>query len=384
MNHLSKRLESFDSSKIRAAFELAEAIPNQIDLSIGFPEGKTPRYVKRAAIAAIRNDQTYYTPSGGLPELRRAAARKFAAENGIDADAERVSVTPGLTTAILLCYLALLDPGDEVLLPDPYFPPYRDLALMTGAKLKMIDTAPAFQLTAELIEPLLTPKSKLLVINSPNNPTGAIYPKNELLKIAQLAKKHDLIIISDEIYEYFVYDGRHFSIGSAYENTLTLNGFSKAYAMTGWRIGYISGPRDIINAIDELQQYIVFSSSSIGQYAALAALRRQPAKLSRRYRAKRDLALKTLSPVFPDIRGAQGAFYLFLKLPSGIDDVGFVNHLSHRGVLTLPGGAFSKHADYIRVSYGGETKNLKKGLELVRESVEILQHPKAKATGRKR
>ncbi|HEX5448375.1 MAG TPA: aminotransferase class I/II-fold pyridoxal phosphate-dependent enzyme, partial [Candidatus Saccharimonadales bacterium] len=280
--------------------------------------------------------------------------------------------------AILLCYLALLDPGDEVLLPDPFFPPYRDLAVVVGAQPRLIDTAPSFQLTAEMLKPHITAKTKILVINSPNNPTGAVYDKSELAKIANLAKKHRFFIISDEIYEHFVYDGEHFSVGSVYENVLTLNGFSKAYAMTGWRIGYVCGPGEVIDAINELQQYIVFSSSSIGQYAALAALRRSPAKAAQRYHAKRDLALKILADTFGDIHGGQGAFYLFLKLPGGIDDLGFINHLSHRGVLALPGSAFSKHHDYIRVSYGGETKNLKKGLERVRETVQIMKAGKHK------
>lgn len=371
-NKIAKRLAKFDSSKIRLAFELAEEIPNHIDLSIGYPEDDTPYYIKEAGIQAIKRGYTKYIGSNGLFELRNAIAKKLNQENNITTDAARVTITPGVTTGILLAYLSLLDPGDEVLLPDPFFPPYHDIALMLGAQLIPVDTAPSFQLTADLIEPLITKKTKLLVINSPNNPSGAIYPKNELIKIAALARKHNIIVISDEVYEYFTYDNKHFSIGSIYENTLTLNGVSKSYAMTGWRIGYISGPSDIIDAINELQQYIVFSSSSISQYAALAALSQSPKKIINKYHAKRDLAKEKLKRGFKDIQGAEGAFYFFLRLPNGIKDIAFVNHLAHRGVIILPGSAFSKNDNYIRVAFGSETNNLLKGLQLICESVDIL------------
>jgi aspartate/methionine/tyrosine aminotransferase len=372
-SYLAKRLQNFDSSKIRAAFEFAEDIPNLIDLSIGFPEDDTPDYVKLAAAEAIKNNHTRYTAANGLAALRQAIARKLEKENQISATPDSITITPGVTTGILLSYLAILDPGDEILLPDPFFPPYHDLAVMLGAKAVLVDTAPTFQLTAALIEPLITAKTKALVVNSPNNPSGAVYPKEELVKIAALAKKHGLLIISDEIYEHFTYDAEHFSIGSIYRETLTLNGFSKGYAMTGWRIGYIAGPQMIIDAINELQQYTVFSSSSISQHAALAALRQRPRDIAVNYKTKRDSAKQLLESAFPDIQGAQGAFYFFLRLPPGIEDMRFVNQLSHRGVLVLPGSAFSRHNDYIRIAFAAETKNLTEGLKRVCESTAIMK-----------
>ena len=372
MSFISQRIKLFDSSKIRAAFEFAEDIPNPIDLSIGFPEDNTPDYVKLAGIEAIKNNHTRYTPTNGLLALRSAIAEKLSHENNIPSSADHVTVTPGITMGILLSYLAVLDPGDEVLLPEPFFPPYRDLALMLGAKLTLIDTAPTFQLTAEMIQPYITPKTKVLAINSPNNPSGAIYPETELRKIAGLAKKHNILLISDEVYEYFSYDEKHFSVGSIYPNTLTLNGFSKSHAMTGWRIGYINGSPEIIEAINELQQYTVFSSSSIGQHAALAALAHKPERLTSKYKIKRDKVRRLLSGTFPDIQGAQGAFYFFLKLPGDIKDTQFVNHLAHKGVIVLPGSAFSHHENYIRLAFGAETKNLEAGLTRLCESVAIL------------
>lgn len=369
---VAKRLEDFDSSKIRDAFDFAADIPNVIDLSIGFPEDNTPNYIKRAGIEAIRNNRTRYTPSNGIIELRTSIAEKLVRDNGIPASSEVVTVTPGLTTGILLAYLAVLDVGDEVLVPEPFFPPYKDLAVMIGAVPKTINTFPTFQLTAEMIKPLITPRTKALVINSPNNPSGAIYPQAELKKIAALAKKHKILVISDEVYEFFAYDEAHFSIASIYPNTLTLNGFSKSYAMTGWRIGYICGPLDIIDAINELQQYIVFSSSSIGQHAALAALKKDPKKITAKYKSKRDKARRVLQQTFKQICGARGAFYFFLELPNNIVDLKFVNHLAHRGVILLPGSAFSHRQNYIRISYAIETDNLLTGLNRVCESVDIL------------
>lgn len=369
---IADRLDHFDSSKVRLAFELAGQIPNPIDLSIGFPEDNTPAAIKNAGIAAIRDNQTRYVPSDGLPQLRTAIAAKLKRDNKIKIEPSQVTVTPGVTTGILLSYLALLNPGDEILLPDPFFPPYRDLASMLGCKPVLVDTAPSFQLTAAMLEPLITSKTKVLAINSPNNPSGAVYPKEELVKIAALAAKHNLTIISDEVYEYFAYDRPHFSIGSIYTNTLTLNGFSKSYAMTGWRIGYIAGPQDIIDAIDELQQYIVFSASSIGEYAALEAIKVSPHSVGIKYRKKRDKALEFISDVYPDVQGGQGAFYLFLKLPEGVLDVDVVKMLAHSGVIILPGSAFSAHNDYVRISFAAETNNLRKGLRLLCSTVQTL------------
>jgi aspartate/methionine/tyrosine aminotransferase len=371
-DRIAHRLNDFDSGKIRLAFELAKEIPDQIDLSIGFPEEDTPDNVKKAGIHSIQMDQTRYLPTNGLAELRRRIAHKLNTENSIKASADNISITPGLTTAILLCYLALLDPGDEVILPQPLFPPYYELAKIAGGVPVPLSTFPDFQLTAEAVQKKITARTKLLVINSPNNPTGAVYHEAELRKIAELAKRRGIIIISDEIYEYFSYDKPHFSIGSVYKDTLTLNGFSKAYAMTGWRVGYICGPADVVEAVNQLQQYIVFSSSSIAQYAALEAIKRPPLHLQAGYKLKRDTAVNLLKKTFPDIAGAQGAYYLFLKLPGGLEDVKLVNQLSHRGVIVLPGSAFSDRKDYIRVSYAGDLRKLKTGLNRLNESIGIL------------
>lgn len=368
---IAKRLEKFDSSAIRYAFTLAEEIKNPIDLSIGFPEDPTPKSIKNAAIAAIESDFTRYTSSNGTLELRQAIAKKLFTENNLPVTADTVSVVPGLTTGILICYLALLDAGDEVLLPDPYFPPYKELAEMLGAKAVLVDTLPDFQLTAEKLEKHITPKSKVLIINSPNNPSGAVYPKSELIKIAKLAKKHNLVILSDEIYENFCYNSKHFSIGSVYDDTITLNGFSKAYAMTGWRIGYLAGPRELIGAINELLQYTVFSTNSISQKAVIAAFRFKAKGITKKYQAKRDLVLHLYGKHF-SVKGAQGAFYTFLELPKGISDLDFVQAAAKRGVIILPGRAFSAHTNYIRIAYCNNYRQLVKGIEIVNDLIDEM------------
>ncbi len=363
---IAQRMNQFDSTHLSRAFARAAAMTNPIDLSIGFPEDDTPGIIKKAGIKAIQNNKTRYTPPNGTLALRSALAAKLELMNGIAATPETVSVTPGATTGILLAYLALLNPGDEILLPDPYFPPYRDIATMLGAVPVLIDTFPDFQLTARRIEPLITENTRVLVINTPNNPSGAVYPEIELRRIARLARKHNITIIADEIYEHFAYDIPHFSIGSIYHQTLTLNGFSKAYAMTGWRLGYMAGPLAIIAAINQLQQYIVFSSSSIAQEAGVAALRFDPSKLTDKYRRKRDLVREYLADSY-HLAGSQGAFYAFIPVPTGHNDISFARAAVEKNVIILPSRAFSMHTDYVRIAFATDRSKLERGLKIMRE-----------------
>ncbi len=342
------------------------ALDNPIDLSIGVPEELTPEHIKAAGIRAIQNDHTTYLPANGLPELREALAEKLNLENGIHATADTVTVVPGLTTGQLLIYLAILDPGDEIIVLDPYYPPYPHLASTVGAHVVYVSTLPTYQPDLPAIEASITNRTKAIVVNSPNNPTGAVYSEDTLRKIADIAERHNVLVISDEIYEHFVYDGKHFSIGSVYPNTITLNGFSKEFAMTGWRVGYITGPPEIIDAINELQQYIVMSSSSIAQHAALAALKHRP-QLAAKYKVKRDLTAKRLAAMEYDIHGLQGAFFAFIKAPNDLTDIEFVDMASERGLIIVPGRAFSRLHGYVRISYGADIHALRRGLDTLAE-----------------
>jgi len=374
MSFIARRLELFDSSDFRDAIKKQSSLKNPVDLSIGVPEELTPEHIKLAGIRAIQQDKTTYSPANGIPELRQALAYKLITENHIPCTPESVTIVPGLTTGQLLVYLAVLDPDDEVIVFDPYYPPYPHLASMVGARVVYVSTLPTFQPDLAALEAAITDKTKLIVINSPNNPSGAVYPKHTLEAIAALAEKNDILLISDEIYEHFVYDDTHFSVGSIYPNTVTMNGFSKEYAMTGWRLGYITGPQEIIDAINELQQYVVMSSSSIAQHAAVAALKHKPKHLVDKYKAKRNLVQSRLTKLGYKLAGAQGAYYAFLKAPHNLTDVEFVNKATDYGLILVAGRAFSQLHGFIRISYGTDIETLRRGLDIIERITKDLEN----------
>lgn len=244
---------------------------------------------------------------------------------------------------------------------------------MVGARPVLISTLPTFQPDLDILEASITDKTKVIIVNSPNNPSGAVYPESTLREIARIAAKHNVLIISDEIYEQFTYGTPHFSIGSIYPNTITMNGFSKEYAMTGWRIGYIAGPQEIITAINELQQYIVMSSSSIAQHAAIAALKQKPAGMLDKYQKKRDFVTARLRELGIRVEGSQGAFYTFIKAPHDLTDLEYVERASTHGLVLVPGRAFSQSHGYIRISYGADMETVKKGLEIIETIAKEMQ-----------
>jgi aspartate/methionine/tyrosine aminotransferase len=375
IHNIPKRLEKFDSSLFQEAFRRQQQLKDPVDLSVGLPGGPTPQYIKDAGIKAIQEDHTVYTPANGIPELRRAIAEKLAKENALVADESSVTVVPGLTAGMLITYLALLNPGEEVLVMDPCYPSYHYLVPLADGILKRIPTLHNFQLDFTAIERSITPKSRMIIVNTPNNPTGAVYPKEDLMRLAEIAKEHDLLIVSDEMYESFVYEGEHFSIGSIYPNTLTMNGFSKAYSMTGWRLGYIHGPQQLISQINSLQQYAIFSSSSIAQYAALAALS-QPTLPRDSYVQKRQLINTELRALGYDIQGNDGAYYTFFKVPHGLTDIEFINKAADNNLLLLPGRAFSQEENYVRLSYGGRIEDVEQGLAIIKKITEEAKYQK--------
>lgn len=371
MSFVAQRLNYFDSSDFRAAINKQLLLSDPIDLSIGVPEELTAEHIKQAGIRAILENKTVYTPADGLPELRAAVAEKLHNENGLAATENTVTVVPGLTTGQMLVYLAILDPGDEVIVFDPYYPPYPHLASMVGGHVVYVSTLPTFHPDLDALEMSITNRTKVIVVNSPNNPTGAVYPEHVLRQIAKIAERHNLLIISDEIYEHFVYDTPHFSIGSIYPNTITLNGFSKEYAMTGWRLGYIAAPAEIINAIDELQQYGIMSSSSIAQYAALAALKHRP-QIVDKYRQKRDYLVPKLQEMGFRVQGAEGAYYAFVKAPQDLIDTEFVDRATEHNLILVPGRAFSRLHGFVRISYGADMHTLQRGVTALQQTVADL------------
>jgi aspartate/methionine/tyrosine aminotransferase len=286
--------------------------------------------------------------------------------------ANQITIVPGLTTGLLLTYMAIIDPGDEIITMDPGYPPYEQLAKAMGAEVMSVLTLPSFQLNLPAIEASITDKTKAIVINTPNNPSGAVYPEADLRKLAKIAEKNDVLIISDEIYEHFIYEGKHFSIGSIYPNTITMHGFSKQYSMTGWRLGYISGPYEVVEAINELQQYAVFSSSSIAQHAAIEALKIKT-NLVPKYKKKRDIVIKELAKCGIDVSSASGSYYVFFKAPNNLTDLEFTEKLLDHNVVLVPGRAFSSRHGYVRLSYGASIEVVKKGLSEIQKSILMLK-----------
>lgn len=366
---ISRRLSSFNSTVFRNLFVHEQILSDPINLSVGLPEDDTPDRIKNAGIEAIEKNYTRYTPGNGTNQLRHAITNKLFKENGVMLPANQVTIVPGLTTGLLLVYMAILDPGDEIITMDPGYPPYDQLARAIGAEVISLPTLSNFQLDLNAIEDSITDKTKAIVINSPNNPTGAVYPEKDLRKLVNIAKKHGVLIISDEIYEHYVYDTNHFSVASIYEDTISMHGFSKQYSMTGWRLGYISGPYDIIEAINELQQYAVFSSSAIAQHAGLEALAMEDYNLVPKYKKKRNFVIKELEKAGVEVMGAQGSYYVFFKAPSGLTDLEFAEKLLSHNLILVPGRAMSKKHNYMRLSYGAPMETVKTG---VKELIKVI------------
>lgn len=320
---LSARARSLKPSATVAvtsrALELQRQGRKVISLSVGEPDFDTPPHIKRAAIKAIEAGKTKYTPVSGIPELREAISTKFRRENGLDYAPDAVTVTSGGKQALFNAFFALLDPGDEVLIPAPYWVSYPEMVALTGAVPVAVPTSAqgGFLLDPDVLAAHITPRTRMVVLNSPGNPTGAVFPPETLRAVAALAQKHNLTIVTDEMYEHLVYDAEQVSIGTfAPEHTLTINGASKAYAMTGWRIGYAGGPKHVIAAMNTIQSQSTSNASSVGQYAALAALEDhaetqrfvEMARLA--YRERRDRIVAGLNALGLLTPTPQGAFYV--------------------------------------------------------------------------
>ncbi|WP_034385082.1 pyridoxal phosphate-dependent aminotransferase [Deinococcus sp. YIM 77859] len=301
------------------ALELRRAGVDVLSMSVGEPDFDTPPHIKAAALQAIEAGKTKYTPVNGLPELREAISAKFERENGLSYAPDAVTVTSGGKQALFNAFFALLNPGDEVLIPAPYWVSYPEMVALTGAVPVAVPTAPetGFLLDPQELEARVTPRTRMIVLNSPGNPTGAVFPPEVLAAVAEVAQRHNLVIVTDEMYEHLVYDAEQVSIGRyAPEHTLTVNGASKAYAMTGWRIGYAGGPRDVIAAMNALQSQSTSNASSISQYAALAALTKHEetarftAQARCAYRERRDRIVAGLNALGLPTPMPQGAFYV--------------------------------------------------------------------------
>jgi aspartate aminotransferase len=341
----------------------------------GEPDSDTPEHIKRAAIEALEAGFTKYTPNAGIPELRQAIADKLATDNGLNYRAGQIVVSNGAKHACYNAILATCQPGDEVVIPAPYWVSYPDMVRLVGAEPVIVPTSErnAWKMRPEDFENAMTPRTKMLIMNSPGNPTGSVYTREELEAIVNVAAEEDIYVLSDEIYEKLVYDdAKHVSIGSlskeAYDLTITVNGFSKSYAMTGWRLGYLAAPDAVARAVDSIQSHTSSNPSSFSQYGALAALKgdqqpladmREEFEMRRNYMFDRISKISNVTAVKP-----QGAFYILVNISQlGLTSQNFADRLlSKANVAVVPGAAFGDDRT-VRFSYATSLDVIKKGLD---------------------
>lgn len=358
---ISDRLRNIKPSGVRRIFDLARQMKDPINLSIGEPDFDIPEPLKEEGIKWIRRGFNKYTPSQGIPELRERIAEHLRKKGVLF---EEVMVTAGVTGGLLLASLALINPGDEVLIPDPFFVMYEYQVLLMGGTPVFIDTYPDFRLREEEIRKKITEKTKIMIINSPNNPTGAIYPLEELKTVVEIAREKNLLLFSDDIYDNFVYDHSPCpTVGQLYEKTLTFGGFSKGWAMTGWRLGYVAGPREILQQMITLQQYTFSSVSSFAQKAAIKALDFNVDSYIQEYQRKRDLIYEGLRGKF-NVQKPRGAFYIFPEVPGG-DGEAFVEKAIQSNLFIVPGSVFSKRNTHVRISFAASEETLMRGIEVL-------------------
>lgn len=362
---IADRMREFEASGIRKVFDLAQKIKNPVNLSIGQPDFDIPEEVKNEAIKAIERGFNRYTITQGIPELSEKILEKARKENGIKA--EDIMITSGVAGALTLAFMVLINPGDEVLVPDPYFVSFKHLVNFCGGKIKFIDTYPDFEITPERISSQISSRTKILIINSPSNPTGVVCKPQHLKEICDIAEKHNLIIISDEIYEKFVYEIEYQSIGKYYENTVTCSGFSKSHAMTGWRLGSAIGPAKIIDEMMKLQQYTYICAPSFAQVAGVKAMDISMDAYIEDYKKKRDFVCDGLKERY-ELTKPDGAFYIFPQVPRGTDEE-FVTEAIKHDLLIIPGSVFSEKKTHFRVSYAASFETLERGVEILNSLV---------------
>lgn len=381
MKYLSNIALNYPASGIRKMFDLAQKHDNVIKLTVGEPNFDTPLNIKEAAKKAIDEGYTHYCPNAGLPELREAIVKGYT-KYSKDYTFENVMITVGGMEAITMCLIATVNPGDEVIIPDPCFPNYVGQVMIAGAKPVSVPVYEEndFNIKAEDIEKAITPKTRAILLNSPSNPLGSVISKEEIIKIAKVVEKHNLMVYSDEVYDKLVFDNvEYFSIAQVPEvrdQVLVINSFSKTHAMTGWRIGYIVGNKGIIAAMPKLQEGIVSCVSTFTQRAALEALEgSQDAVKSMHadYLRRRDILIDGLNSI-PGItcKKSPGSFYAFANMKAlGISSEQFAEELvKNARVVVVPGSAFGSMGEgYFRTVFANSDDNLKEAVRRIDEYV---------------
>lgn len=359
-NWLAERSFAFDASGIRKVFDLGAKLVNPINLSIGQPDFDVPENVRQAACEAIMSRKNGYSPTQGIPQLREKIQKQVDAQY---AHADRqVFISSGTSGGLLLVILAMVNPGDEVIMFDPHFVMYSSLVKMVGAKPVFVDTYPDFQLDVNKVKDAITDKTKMILFNSPCNPTGAVANEQAVKDMAELAKEKNIPLVSDEIYRFFCYDTQFVSPAKYNDQTIVLDGFSKCYGMPGWRIGFVHGPQEIIQTLLKFQQYSFVCAPHPFQAASVLALDTDMTEQINAYRRKRDIIYDGLKDTF-DIVKPGGAFYAFPRAPWGTSEE-FVNTvITKYNTLVIPGNVFSVKNGNFRISFAASDETLHRGVE---------------------
>ena len=383
-NAISKKIEGIQPSGIRKFFDVVREMPDAISLGVGEPDFDTPYSVREEGIYALEKGRTFYTSNAGLKELREEISRYLMRKYSLDYDADNeIMVTVGGSEAIDVALRCMVDPGDEVLIPTPCYVSYLPCAVMADAVPKMIELKAEnqFKLTRQELIDSITDKTKILILAFPNNPTGAIMTREELEELVPVIIEHDLYVISDEIYSELTYDNKHCSIASLpgmKERTVTINGFSKAFAMTGWRLGYACAPKEIMKQMIKLHQFAIMCAPTNSQFAAIEALRNCDDDVDRMveaYNQRRRFLLNSFKEMGIDCFEPFGAFYVFPSIAKfGMTSEEFANRLLREQKLAVvPGTAFGECGEgFVRISYAYSIENLKQGMDRIRKFIERL------------
>ena len=383
-NAISKKIEGIQPSGIRKFFDVVSEMPDAISLGVGEPDFDTPYSVREEGIYALEKGRTFYTSNAGLKELRQEISRYLMRKYSLDYDADNeIMVTVGGSEAIDIALRCMVDPGDEVLIPTPCYVSYLPCAVMADAVPKMIELKAEnqFKLTRQELIDSITDKTKILMLAFPNNPTGAIMTREELEELVPVIIEHDLYVISDEIYSELTYDNKHCSIASLpgmKERTVTINGFSKAFAMTGWRLGYACAPKEIMKQMIKLHQFAIMCAPTNSQFAAVEALRNCDDDVDRMveaYNQRRRFLLNSFKEMGIDCFEPFGAFYVFPSIAKfGMTSEEFANRLLREQKLAVvPGTAFGECGEgFVRISYAYSIENLKQGMDRIRKFIESL------------
>ncbi len=362
-NWIADRMRLIDASGIRKVFDLAANMQNPINLSIGQPHFDTPEPIKAALYKAVAEGKNAYSQTQGIKPLLELVQHEVTAEYG-HAD-RQVFITSGTSGGLMLALCTLVNPGDEVIVFDPWFVMYKHLTSLTGGKIVQVSTYPDFRIDLEKVQAAITDRTKVILFNSPGNPTGAVSSEAEVKALAELCRDRNIALISDEIYRAFCYDAPFVSPAKYNDQTIVIDGFSKSHSMTGWRVGWCHGPAHIVQQMMKLQQFTFVCAPHPMQWAALAAWQHDVSANVAEYKGKRDLLLAELGEHF-DIQGAQGAFYFFLPAPWGTGSE-FVKQAIENNLLIIPGNVFSPQDTHFRISYAAPDETLLRGAEVLRK-----------------